>query len=639
MSTKKLIGIFATDISSRVQSNLYRELNEKAQQLGYNLVLFSGTFDKVNFDKTTLLTLKLYEMAENMEFAAFIIHAQSIGNLEMIYYLIEMGKRKNIPVFAYDGEALGLSSMDGVITLNPDYKRGFAESVRHLIEHHSCRNIFMLAGLKDNKYSDDRIEMYRAEMEAHGIPYSEAQIGYGNFWEIPAIAAVEKFLDSGLPTPDAICCANDAMAITATKVLKSRGLRVPEDVLITGFDGIEDGKYNFPAIATCEPNLEAVADFIFDSIEGRNTNRDYMIPLCFQPKESCGCSYRDKLEDKKEIALLVDNSRRASWMEHMLATMEVELIDSGVLSDSIGYMEGALKLFEKYSSLFCIRDDLESATDYTEPFEKMRVHLNAGFLPGKEYEAFPVNNVIPDYEAVLESAQPGEIFMVRLIHCANKLYGYHVVRTTGYTSNEVRLLGQFTERFTYIIESMLRNSRLKLATRKLSEMYDRMSEIYIRDTMTGLYNRHGYYQELQEYLKRSDILKGYIQIISVDMDGMKQINDNYGHMEGDNAIKAVAKAISECFAHPCISARFGGDEFTVALFTETGEEPTAEKLSLKLNNYLKTVSLLADKEYSVGVSVGRAVAKLSEVGDLKDVEKLADDRMYINKRARKAKRI
>ena len=191
-----------------------------------------------------------------------------------------------------------------MISIEPDYKQGFADGVKHLIEYHHCKNIFMLAGMKDNKYSDDRIEMYRREMESHGINFCEEQIGYGDFWEDPAIEAVNRFLDSDLPTPEAICCANDTMAIAAAKELRKRGYRVPEDILVTGFDGIEDGKFNFPGISTCEPKLEAVADFVFDILSGKESADEYLIPLVFYPKESCGCASGNIIEIKREMPRL-----------------------------------------------------------------------------------------------------------------------------------------------------------------------------------------------------------------------------------------------------------------------------------------------------------------------------------------------
>lgn len=635
MDARKLIGVFGTEVFSRVQGNLYHELHNKASQYGYNLILFSGTYDKVHFRETAKVTAKLYDLAENIPLSAYIIHAQSLGDMDLINRLIAMGKRNHIPVFVYDCDSLGITSSEGVYTINLDYKQGFAESVKHLIEYHQCKNIFMLGGMRNNKFSEDRIDAYREQMEAHGIPYVEEQIGYGDFWETPAIEAVNTFLDSGLPTPEAICCANDSMAITTIKVLKQRGIRVPEDVLVTGFDGIEDGKYNFPNISTCEPIMETVSDYIFGVLQGKRSEKEFFIPLRFFPKESCGCNCGFNLEDKQEMTVLVDNMRVNSWQHNRLLTMQFALIDSVNLEDVVKYMNYNLDIFTNYAHVFCFRHDMENLEDFTQDFGLMRVHMAKGMLPQKEFLPFDAKDILPEFEELLGTIEDNNIYFVRLIHNDDKLYGYHIIKSQEYSSNNLRLIGQFTESATIVIENIIRNKHLFVANQKLNDMYERLSEIYIKDTMTGLFNRHGYYQNLDDYVKREDLRDGYLHVVCVDMDGMKYINDNFGHLEGDLAIKAVATTIKECFPQPNIAARFGGDEFTVAVFTKHGGTMTTEQLSQKLNQYLKELPMLAGKAYPVVVSVGQGISKVSEITDYKLLEKMADDCMYIEKRKHK----
>lgn len=637
MKARKLVGVFSSNISSRIQGNLFIELHKKASECGYNLMFFSGNYNKSDLVNTAKVTERLYNMAEYMEFAAFIIHVQALGDLDLIQQIIDMGKKRNIPIFLYDCDPLGLTKSEGVYAINPNYKQGFAEGVRHLIEHHHCKNIFMLGGVRNNRFSDDRIDMYRQEMDAHGIPYVEEQIGYGDFWEMPAAAAVNKFLDSDLPTPEAICCANDSMALATVKTLKKRGLRVPEDILVTGFDGIEDGRYSFPNISTCEPQFDTVAEYIFDILEGKDQADEFWIPLRFYPKESCGCNQGFNTEDKTEMTDLVDNMHFNSWQHHFLVSMQFALIDSIDLSEMRRFMDECLDLFGDCSHAFCVREDIENHEDYTEELGKIRVQMNKNLLPDDAYPSFDVEEIIPNFTQVIETASPKTMFFMRLLHNGDKLYGYHFFKSEEYSTNILRLLGQFDESITMVTESILRNKHLSVANQKLNEMYDKMSEIYIRDTMTGLYNRHGYYQYLDEYMKRPDLQEGYVHIISIDMDGMKQINDNYGHLEGDLAIMAVAQAIQDCFSQPYVGARFGGDEFEVALFTEIGDKLTTEEMSIKMNHYLKTMPMLAGKEYSVVVSLGQAIAKLSEVDDFKAIEKMADDMMYKEKRGHKLK--
>lgn len=635
MKEKKLIGVFASGIFSRVQSNLYNAIMDQAKVMGYNLVFFAGTYGKKEITKTTRVTYVLNGLAENMDFEALIIHAQSVGNMDMIGEIIDMGKRKDIPVFVYESNEFEIEPDENVYLLNYDSKRGFAEGVKHIIEFHKCRRIFMLSGMKGNVYSDEREDSYRQEMASHGIEVEEDFVKYGCFWERPAKEAVLEWLDSGIQLPEAICCANDTMAITAAKTLEERGIRVPEDVLVIGFDGIEDAKYNLPSISTCEPVLDAAVKFIFDVLSGESKDNEYNVPLKFIPKESCGCHCDDGLEGRAEIVRLIEGIRHDSWQNHMLTRMYVGLTDSIDMNYGLQYMQGVLDMFEGYSHLHCIRDDIETTTEYEKTFDRMRVQLNHNFLPEKYSGTFSRKEIMPYADEVISNLALDEIMICRLIHNEDKMYGYSLVKVNKFVSNEIRLLDEFIDGATNVIENIIRNLRLKIANDELSIMYDRMSEMYIRDTLTGLYNRLGFNQLFDEYVAREDVKNDFIHLLSIDMDGMKQINDGYGHAEGDNAIRAVARTLKDCFEEPVICARYGGDEFAVAFFADTKSEPSERKISEMLNNYLKKLPMVADKEYEMGVSVGQAVIRVVDYEDFDSLSRIADNNMYVNKRKRK----
>ncbi|MBQ0043259.1 MAG: GGDEF domain-containing protein [Lachnospiraceae bacterium] len=630
----KYIGIFATEISSRVQADLYQELHARAIERGYNLFFFSANLMRLS-DTTDPNVFELFEIAENVDCAAYIIHAQSLRNTMLIDKMIEIGHRKNIPVIAYDCENYGYTKERGIITINPDYSLGFENGIKHLIEHHHSKEIYMLAGQRNNKYSDERIEAYKRQLIAHGMEYREDHVLYGDFWEVPAMDAVNALLDSDLPKPDAICSANDSMAIAAIRVLKLRGYEVPGDVLVTGFDGIEDGKFNDPQISTCEPILEDVPDIVFDAIKNDTRTGEHKVSFRFIAKESCNCENENQLSDRQEIARLVENARQTSWQHSLLANMQLELMDSCELEDADSHMVEVLKLYKGFSQLYCVRDQIEYQYDLARPLEKMRISLNKDFMSLVGEESFQVDDIVPGGISFFDNAKKEEMFIFRLLQSGSKTYGYSITKTEQFRENEIKIFGQIEENYCNTIESILRNMRLDQANKKLSEMYDRMSEVFIRDTMTGLYNRHGYYQKLDEYMTRTDLKEGYIHLIAIDMDGMKAINDNFGHQEGDNAIKAVSKTINDCFAQPCVCARFGGDEFMVALFTSNGEKPSAETISTRLNNYLGALVDSKKCGYSVGVSVGHAVGRVNEIVDMNLFEKQADEKMYGDKRQRK----
>lgn len=630
----KLIGVFATEISSRVQGKVYQALHEYFKDKGYTLVFFSADLNRHNLFETDISAFELFDIAKKMEkdFCAMILHVESLQNRELITSMINFGKEKDIPVFLYDCNNYGYSEEEGVISINPDYIQGFEDNVRHLVEYHGCRNVYMVAGIEGNRFSDERIAAYKKVMTENKLDCSDDRIVYGGFWELPAIKAINELLErveeKKLPFPEAICCANDSMAIAVEKELAKLGYKVPEDILVTGFDGIEDGKFCFPAIASCEPILDTLPEYIHHAIKNHITQDSFLIPLRFIPKESCGCVNRYKSGDEQEMACIMESSRKNLWQYKMLSNLQLSLIDSCDLNSLFGGLTSTASTFKGVSLLYCIRNDLETQKDFESAFDTVRVRLDYDFYDRVHYETFSVKDIMPDYEKLISNSENADFFIFQILYSDSDRFGYSIIKADNFASNDIIIFGQFAESFTNMLESMLRNRRLEEATKSLNEMY-------IRDILTGLYNRVGYYKELDNYLNRQEDGKKFIHVISADMDGLKNINDNYGHQEGDLAIRCVAETIKSCFEEPCICARFGGDEFMIAYFSDSKEKADCGIISQKLNDCLKNHPLLKDKPYPVGISVGHASGCSMEKSKIKALEKTADDNMYNDKRERK----
>ena len=159
--------------------------------------------------------------------------------------------------------------------------------------------------------------------------------------------------------------------------------------------------------------------------------------------------------------------------------------------------------------------------------------------------------------------------------------------------------------------------------------------MYIRDYMTGIYNRRGFYENAQTLIDTCNKNKHNIVIFSVDMDGMKLINDTYGHNEGDKAIIGVAHALRAISENGEICARFGGDEFII--IGEETDKDYAQRFVNALNEeieYFNDSDL--DRPYKVVVSCGYVSAKCSDNDDVYEKIRIADERMYIQKREHKA---
>jgi diguanylate cyclase (GGDEF)-like protein len=149
----------------------------------------------------------------------------------------------------------------------------------------------------------------------------------------------------------------------------------------------------------------------------------------------------------------------------------------------------------------------------------------------------------------------------------------------------------------------------------------------LHDALTGLYNRFYFEAEL-ERLQYSRLYP--ISIVMADLDGLKHINDTFGHAFGDLMLKAVARVLRETFRAEDLVARIGGDEFAV-LLTQTDEEAiqaVGRRLQENLAQYNRQCP-----EQVINLSVGMATAQKGM--PLTQVLKLADDRMYAEKWGKK----
>ena len=156
------------------------------------------------------------------------------------------------------------------------------------------------------------------------------------------------------------------------------------------------------------------------------------------------------------------------------------------------------------------------------------------------------------------------------------------------------------------------------------------------DILTGLYNRRGFQEQAKQLFGNPQILKK-AAIIMVEADGLKRINDLYGHPIGDEYLKAIASFLSAMPAEHSVCARLGGDEFAAILYGFSSPKPISrliQKLEQKRGTGFLSSSLGAKER--VEFSIGYAYC-LSENQDHQKLMSLADEKMYQDKRERKAR--
>jgi diguanylate cyclase (GGDEF)-like protein/PAS domain S-box-containing protein len=153
------------------------------------------------------------------------------------------------------------------------------------------------------------------------------------------------------------------------------------------------------------------------------------------------------------------------------------------------------------------------------------------------------------------------------------------------------------------------------------------------DELTGLLNRRGFISLAAPNLKVAHRLKGPVLLMFIDLDGLKAINDNLGHVEGDRALTDTAQILKTTFRDTDIIARLGGDEFTVlAMGTpETNSAILAARLQRQLDAHNARVKRPFKLSMSVGIVWYDPEIRLTT----DDLIARADEAMYVNKRSKK----
>jgi diguanylate cyclase (GGDEF)-like protein len=158
-----------------------------------------------------------------------------------------------------------------------------------------------------------------------------------------------------------------------------------------------------------------------------------------------------------------------------------------------------------------------------------------------------------------------------------------------------------------------------------------LSHLALSDELTGLYNRRGFLLLGSERMKLAHIMKKNVLLFFADLDNLKQINDQYGHPEGDQALLKTAEAFRNTFRSSDITARFGGDEFTALVIEEFGH--TSETISKRLQDNMAELSA-NNTHYPLSLSVGMTRYAAEFPSSLNKLLAQADQALYKQKQAR-----
>ncbi|MEV0831279.1 LacI family DNA-binding transcriptional regulator [Nonomuraea rubra] len=231
-SRSQTIGLIIPDITNPFYPALARGLQDVLGPAGYDQII-SNT-DGVRRAEQAAIEQMIARQVDGPAFAVFHTHAEDL------LPVIDAG----IPVVRLGGRL----AQRGVDVVHSDDEGGAAEATRHLLAW-GYRRIAFVCGPAAEGSAAERVAGYRAALAEAGVPAGRALVEHTEFSRAGGAEGVARLLELPEP-PDAVLCANDVMAIGALDVAALRGLRVPDDLAVMGFDDIDAAGMVSPGLTT-----------------------------------------------------------------------------------------------------------------------------------------------------------------------------------------------------------------------------------------------------------------------------------------------------------------------------------------------------------------------------------------------------
>lgn len=652
MNNEKIIhiAVVAAGIDEEYQNNIITGINKYTHECNINVSCFAsygGTMQDEFVNGSIeisyfaahggMLKSKRFDMGEYsiynlINFRAFdgvILMTNTICDPETKKNIIRRVADSGIPAVVFD-----CSDYPELYNISINNTSAMTDIVKHVIEVHGAKTINFISGPLSNPEATDRYNAFLNVMAEHNLPVEKERIFFGEFRTQDGKEAIDEFLKSGLSLPDAFICANDAMALTAVSTLEKAGYKVPRDVIVTGFDNIYNARNFTPVLTSVDRPLEEMGaksvEVILEILNGGNPPKNIQLDSRPVFAESCGCKNQsdgDFITYKKSTYKKIENFNSGiSMLNRLIAGLaETEQVDEtmDVLSrfvEELGCDKFCLCLTENW------QDTIIADAPQTEKNNNYSVYMTAPLIwdKGKRRSCgyFPSRNMFPE-----PVKKGGNINYFLPLHFRERCLGYYII-----TNSDFPIYSLLCHSLTMNLSNSLENVRKLI---HLNKAMDELNRLYVIDPMCNIYNRNGFINLVDIKFRECAERKETIMITFIDMDGLKFINDNYGHNEGDFAIQRLASVIQDsCMDGIC--ARFGGDEFVV--FTADVVKGDDEAFKRRFNSKIESMNNIIRKPYTLSASVGSVIVDTDENITLYSVIKQADEKMYDVKKARKNSR-
>jgi len=314
---RKTIGVFASQVGRAWGAQFLAGVMHAAEDANVNLVHFiGGKITPLPGDDPSKPSFGLYDLAKPSQLDGLLLTADVAYGVSKADLKTFRSLYSNLPMVTQS------VPVEGATMFIPDNLKGMRSLIRHLIEEHGYKRIAFIRGIEGQIDADQRFQAYKEELKANKLRFDDDMVVDGDFTPEGGRNAISVLLDERKLRFQAVVAANDRMAFGALETLQQRGIRVPDDVAVTGFDDLREAQSMGVPLTTVRQSYftagKNALQALLKRIGGGTIQKQMLTPTQVLVRWSCGClpenvrqaavAPRDvaktgKLENKREAAM------------------------------------------------------------------------------------------------------------------------------------------------------------------------------------------------------------------------------------------------------------------------------------------------------------------------------------------------
>ena len=634
MSRPIEIAVIVAGIDEEYQNAVLEGIISFAKSHNVNISCFAAFGGVITNNKYDLGEYNIYSLINFDLFDGVILMTNTISDPDEKKKMLKQVRASKLPAVIFD-----CNEFPEFYNIKIDNYSAMRAIVEHVIDVHGAKIINYISGPLSNPEAEDRYRAFLDVMAEHSLTVDVRRVDFGEFRAFDGKKAITTFYKNSMSKPNAIISANDTMALAAVEELRNLGYRVPEDVIVTGFDNTFNARHHSPSLTTVDRPLDEAGyqacQVILDLIAGKPTCKELTLQATPVFAESCGCKsdYDENVSNYKQNVFkrLTDCHNDIS----ILNRLTTDLADNDTLEDVIEDIARYVNELHlgRFSLCLCsnwdeaFRNGWKQHEEHKPQIRGYTEKMSAPLIIEGE-KKFAVESFSSSAMYPYRDGSSGNVSYFLPLHFREVCLGYYII-----TNSQFPLKSMLCHSIMLSISHSVENIRKLL---NLNSMIHELDKLYVNDPLCNIYNRNGFIRAADEIFNRCKRTGEKMLISFIDMDGLKLINDNYGHKEGDFALQRLADVISNCCNMHYICARFGGDEFII--LGSGAHDGDVEVLENNFKKQLEHINAIINKPYEISASIGSIMSEVSDDLMLFTLITEADEIMYEKKKKKATSR-